>query len=86
MNPIEWLGRWEPIEAPGKHTRMYPASFSHGYQYDPHVCRQQGVSRDIPVDGRIGASWERSPQARYWLEKEKPTILERIKRWLKEAA
>ena len=84
MNPIDWLGRWEPIEAPGRHCRRYPANFSQGYQYDPHQYRQHGVSRAIPVDGRIGASWERSPQARFWLEPERVPVLRRNLEWLKK--
>lgn len=83
MDPITWLGQWEPIEAPGKHCRTYPANFAHGYQYDPHLYRQQGVSRAIPVDGRIGASWERSPQARAWLEPEKKPLKQRILEWFR---
>jgi len=75
MDGYEWLGLWEPLEAPGKHCKMYPALFAHGYQYDPHVFRQRGVSRAVPVDGRVGPSWERSPQVKRWMEKEKPTIL-----------
>lgn len=84
MDPVAWLGRWEPIEAPGRHTKTTPAYFAHGYQYDPHSFRQTGVSRAIPADGRVGASWERSPQARQWLEPERVSIWERFKEWLKK--
>ena len=79
----DWLGRWEPIEAPGRHCKRIPAPFAHGYRYDPHVYRQHGVSRAIPVDGRIGASWEGSPQARFWLEPERKSLKQRIIEWLR---
>ena len=75
---MDWLGVWEPIEAPGRHSRMEPAGFALGYQYrDPDM-----VIRAIPVDGYIGKGWSRSPQVRFWLQEEKKTILERIKEWL----
>lgn len=77
---MNWLGVWEPLEAPGRHSRMEPAGFATGYQYsDPDM-----VIRAIPVDGYIGKSWTRSPQVRFWLQDEKKTILERIIEWLKK--
>lgn len=84
MSGYEWLGRWEPLEAPGRHCRRYPAQFAHGYQYDPHRFRQSGVSRAIPVEGTVGPAWENSPQVRAWLEPERVPVLRRILEWLKK--
>lgn len=103
MTDTEWLARWEPIEAPGRHTRLYPAGFCHGYQYTG-FCRMDKrpraddgmymeaadrVIRAIPVDGTVSdpePAWMRSPQVRYWLQKEKPGLGERIRNWLRRPA
>lgn len=102
MNAIEWLGRWEDIQSPGKHTRVVPAYNAKGYQFVPpsysgsRVPKSETpysmwdrVSRAIPVDGTISdapPSWERSPQVRRWLVKEKAPIRARIMAWLKKPA
>jgi len=83
MDALEWLARWEQIEAPGRHTRICAAPFAHGYKYDPHAFRAGGVSRAIPVDGTVGSSWHNSPQVRFWLEPERKTLWRRIMEWLK---
>ncbi len=91
-----WLARWEPIEAPGRHTRIYPAGFATGYKYrmpdldrrpkaQPVYSMRDRVNRAIPADGVVadpGPSWARSPQVRFWLAPEKLPIWKRIKRWL----
>ena len=101
MTPSEWLGMWEPIEAPGRHTKLYPAGFAQGYQY--RACQidkrprradileemTERVQRAIPVDGSIDEktpSWAKSPQARFWLEEPKPSLGERLRAWLRRAA
>ena len=103
MDAYEWLGIWEPIEAPGRHCRLVPAEYAAGYQYiptwygskaprwnqDPPYSMWERVGRAIPVEGSVNdppPSWEKSPQARYWLEKEKTPILARIRAWLKRSA
>lgn len=73
MNPIDWLGRWEPLDAPGRHSKVSEALFAHGYQWRP-------------VRAHFESNRAICPQAQYWLEKEKPTLRERIIKWLKEAA
>ena len=75
---MDWLGTWEPIDAPGRHSRMEPAGFALGYQYE----NPNKVIRAIPADGYIDRSWARSPQARMWLEPERRTVLERLRDWL----
>lgn len=98
MDLYEWLGTWEPGTAPGRHSSVAPAMGARGYQFfprklgdrrpkppEPMPTMWDRVGRAIPVDGTVGdppASWEKSPQARYWLEKEKPGILRRILAWL----
>lgn len=64
----------------GKHDRRYPADGAQGY---PAMYHGQ-VSRAIPVAGTVtgGASWERSPQVRAWLDPEPKTIWERFLAWL----
>lgn len=69
MDALEWLARWEQIEAPGRHTRIYPAQFAHGYQFDAHSFRQRGVSRAIPVSGQAEAIWfETGRKRRYGIK------------------
>lgn len=88
----EWLAQWGDLTAPGKHSRMEPALFAGGYKYNPVPngpvytmwCR---VNRAIPVDGTVEdppPSWWRSPQARFWLEKEKVSLWKQIVSWLKK--
>ena len=98
VDPMEWLGTWEPIESVGKHTSVVPAAFAHGYQYRmPEMDRRPkwyspvpvGVSRAIPVDGSVKEpekSWARSPQARFWLEEPKKPLGARIREWLRRSA
>jgi len=97
----DWLAVWEPIEAPGRHSRMYPAGFAVGYRYRPEARRdrvphQAGpvptmwdrVIRAIPVDGvvtDVPPSWSRSPQVRQWMDKPKVNWTARLRRWLKGA-
>ena len=82
MNAYEWLGTWEPLQAPGKHSRVVPVIGADGYPRVPPVGA--GVIRAIPAEGAVGGSWSRSPQARYWLEPERKTILQRFAEWLKK--
>lgn len=97
----EWPQGWEYIEAPGRHAKRYPAEDARGYQFMglqmdrrprmPEVLPTMNdrVIRAIPVDGTVqdgGPSWQRSPQARFWLEKEPETILQRLAKWLKKSA
>jgi len=84
---MAWLASWEPVEAPGRHTRVYPADDARGYRYGPPPGA--GVSRAIPVDGKVGdtpPSWMRSPQARRWLQEEKKSLRDRILDWMKKRA
>ena len=98
---LEWLGTWGDIEAPGKHTPRYPAGFCCGYVYtgprmryvpqpvQPEPTMWDRVNRAIPVDGTVTEtppSWKKSPQVRFWLEKEGVPIWQRIKRWLRSPA
>ena len=94
IDPIEWLGQWGDLIAPGRHSRMDPAGFARGYRYDPRpkeapYSMWDRVIRAIPVDGTVAdapPSWYRSPQARGWLAPEKPTLRERLIAWLKSPA
>ena len=91
MDANEWLATWEPIEAPGKHTAVRPAQFASGYTFDPinTPTLWDRVIRAIPVDGTVSdpePAWMRSPQVRYWLQKEKPGLGERIRNWLRRPA
>lgn len=98
VDPIAWLGEWEQIESVGKHDIIYPAGFAHGYKWigvppmdrRPRVVNHDDplrnrVQRAIPVDGTVSAvqpSWTQSPQARFWLEQEKKSLLQRFREWL----
>lgn len=67
MDTYEWLGMWENIEAPGKHSRMVPAVNAHGYSRGysaadidktPRMPEQIPTYRDrviraIPADGVV---------------------------------
>ena len=67
IDPVWWLGEWEPIEAPGRHTRRFPAEYAAGYQYvptwygskapswkqDPPYSMWDRVNRAIPVEGTV---------------------------------
>lgn len=100
MDPVEWLGTWEPIPCAGRHCKTYPAPFAHGYQWrGPEMSRQprpgrgdprrSHVQRAIPVDGSVtepAPSWSKSPQARFWLEEKRPSVGARLRAWLKGAA
>lgn len=98
MDIFEWLGCWEDIEPPAKHDIKYPADGACGYQfyycsYGSKAPRAERVytmwdrvNRAIPVDGTVKdppPSWERSPQASFWLRPEKESWLTRLIRWLK---
>ena len=83
IDAYAWLCMWEPIEAPGRHTKLYPADDAHGYRFGPPPGA--GVSRAIPVDGKVEEtppSWSRSPQVRFWMDEPKPSVWARIRRWL----
>ena len=67
IDPVEWLGTWEPARYFGKHEHYEPVTGPGGYVYDY---------------GRVGLSWTQSPQVKFWLDKPEPTILERIRDWL----
>lgn len=64
----------------GRHERTFPADGAQGYP----ACYHGQVSRAIPVSGTVtsGASWERSPQVRAWLDPEQKTLWERFREWL----
>ena len=64
----------------GRHDKRYPADGAQGYP----ACYHGQVSRAIPVMGTVtsGASWERSPQVRAWLDPEPKTLWERFIDWL----
>ena len=96
MDAYEWLGTWETIEAPGKHSRLIPAVNAHGYGYSavnldktPRMPEQMPTYQDrviraIPVDGVVEdtpPSWVRSPQVRVWMEK-RQTLGQRVREWL----
>ena len=78
----------------GKHTRLTrPATAGIGYPKPAPVYSFQDpqlVSRAIPADGNVtdpGPSWQKSPQARFWLEPEPKSIIPTlILRTLKKAA
>lgn len=101
VDPIAWLGEWEPIESVGKHDRIYPAPFAHGYQWRGPVmsCQYGNLTGDIRQRGRTRTSipmrtksngslpsWYKSPQVRFWLEEEKVGVWKRFVRWLKKGA
>lgn len=79
MDAYEWLGQWEDNPAPGRHSRMVPADGAYGYPAPYHGQ----ILRAIPVMGTVQGkpSWENSPQVRFWLEPEKPSLRERLRRW-----
>lgn len=83
VSAYEWLGRWEDIPAPGRHSRVVPVIGADGYPRVPPVGA--GVNRAIPVDGTVGdrPKWANCPQARYWLEPEKKSRWERVKAWMR---
>lgn len=80
MDAIEWLGQWEPITAPGRHSSISPADGACGYPAPYHGQ----ILRAIPVTGTVGGrpSWERSPQVRFWLEPERKSLWQRLKEWM----
>lgn len=93
MTAWEWLGTWENIPAPGKHTKKCRAAFSHGYRFggfqsfrDPHsMPHRGGVDRAIYADGTVTdvpPSWIHSPQVRAWMQ-EKETAGQKILKWLR---
>lgn len=94
MDAYDWLGRWEPINAPGRHSSMQAALFAHGYQWRPVWAKKEPlysmwerVGRAIPVEGTVDdgpPSWHRSPQARFWLQEDRQTLMDRFREWLKK--
>ena len=85
IDPVEWLGTWEPARYFGKHEHYEPVTGPGGYVYDYQTngnLLTAPVIRAIPVDGWVGLSWTQSPQVKFWLDKPEPTILERIMDWL----
>lgn len=102
VDPIAWLGEWEPIESVGKHDIIYPAGFAHGYKWRgvppmdrrPRVVNHDDplrnrVQRAIPVDGTVSAvqpSWINSPQVRFWMQEPKKKLRTRILAWLRRPA
>lgn len=56
----------------GRHEQRVPVTDGQPYP----------VIRAIPVDGRVGASWAESPQARFWLDEPRPSVWKRIFTWL----
>ena len=71
MNTIAWLGEWEKTPCPGRHSKRYPAPFARGYRYGQAACTMTAAG-----------SWDRSPQARFWLGPEKKTLMRRIREWM----
>lgn len=101
MNGMQWLATWEQIEAPGRHAKRYPASFAHGYQFVPTLCPEirqgrrsagyqtQAIPQIIHAEYKVsgtGATWDKSPQVKFWLDEPKKTLAERIKAWLVKPA
>ena len=82
MDAIEWLGTWEQLDSPGRHSRMIPADGACGYPAPYHGQ----ILRAIPVTGTVRGrpSWENSPQVRFWLDPERKTIRQRIREWLQK--
>ena len=81
IDPIWWLGQWESIEAPGRHSSVAPADGAMGY---PPFYHGQ-VIRAIPIDGVVGdrrPSWANSPQVRFWLEPKRLGLWARFRKWL----
>ena len=98
VDPVWWLGIWEPLDAPGRHQKRFPAPDARGYQYcpsfggrwtpwsEPRPTMWDRVGRAIPVDGVVAdapPSWTQSPQARYWLEPARPGVWKKFKDWLR---
>lgn len=73
----------------GKHVRLtLPATSGIGYPPQWSFQDPLRVDRAIPVDGAVtdpAPSWVRSPQARFWLEPEKPTPIQMALMALKKA-
>ena len=88
----DWLGSWEPEQYFGKHERVLPADNGTGYRYNPNVHGNDlwlrdwsRVSRAIPVEGTLEkASWNQSPQVKFWLDKPKQSLLRRFVECLHE--
>lgn len=101
MDTMEWLGTWEDTEAPGRHSRQYPAGFAVGYRFRgpgwidrrpkarDEYSMWERVNRAIPVEGIVGdapPSWEKSPQVRFWLDEPKKNLGQRIREWMMRGA
>ena len=85
----EFLGTWEPPQYFGKHDKRYPADDGIGYRYNPLIHGNDvwlrdwnRVNRAIPVEGTLEkATWNQSPQVKFWLDEPKKTIRERLLAW-----
>lgn len=87
---MDWLGTWEPARYFGKHERTYPADDAVPYRFNPLIRGSDAwlrdwsrVNRAIPVEGTLEkATWNQSPQVRFWLDEPKKTLWERVIEWL----
>lgn len=76
----------------GKHDRREPVNVFGGYRYSAirggnglvNPLIMDAVVRAIPADGNVNGkpSWGQSPQARFWLDEEKPSLWKRFRAWL----
>ena len=72
----------------GKHDKREPVNVFGGYRYNASRNGNElvtpsiwdAVIRAIPADGAVSGkpSWEKSPQAKFWLDQPKPTVMEKI--------
>lgn len=87
---MDWLGTWEPARYFGKHERTYPADGAMPYNFNPLIRGNDvwlrdwnRVNRAIPVEGTLEkATWNQSPQVRFWLDEPKKTLWERVIEWM----
>lgn len=87
---MDWLGTWEPVRYFGKHERTYPADGAMPYRYNDAVHGNDAwlrdwnrVNRAIPVEGIVQkATWNQSPQVRFWLDEPKQSLWRRFMVWL----
>lgn len=87
---MDWLGTWEPARYFGKHERTYPADGAMPYNFNPLIRGSDAwlrdwnrVNRAIPVEGTLEkATWNQSPQVRFWLDEPKQSLWRRFMVWL----
>ena len=89
MNAWDWLLMWEPARYFGKHDKRYPADGAVAYRYNDAIHGNDAWLRDwsrvhraIPVEGTMEKlSWSQSPQVKAWLDKPKPSLMDRLRAW-----